>query len=221
VISIQDRIAEKVSEIVGELEGSIDDYILSGFVKFQSPYGLMHSRIKGAHALKISEVFKHRRQEFAEPIDSKDTDLKEGYSNFTKTQLKKLVAFCDLIILDCNKISGESKNSRKPRKRKVKSIDQLTSKVLYCESNDEFKLKSELPKTIIGATQLWVFNVSMLNYSETKSVQKTLRKPEVILPEIIKGSKVFLRNVIDSVKAKESCLNGRLNRDTILLKVIK
>ena len=242
VISIQDRIAEKVSEIVGELEGSIDDYILSGFVKFQSPYGLMHSRIKGAHALKISEVFKHRRQEFAEPIDSKDTDLKEGYSNFTKTQLKKLVAFCDLIILDCNKISGEAKNSRKPRKRKVKSIDQLTSKVLYCESNDEFKLKSELPKTIIGATQLWVFNVktrklgvyhaldaegfsikgtSMLNYSETKSVQKTLRKPEVILPEIIKGSKVFLRNVIDSVKAKESCLNGRLNRDTILLKVIK
>ena len=242
VISIQDRIAEKVSEIAGELEGSIDDYVLCGFVKFQSPYGLMHSRIKGAHALKISEIFKRRRQEFAEPIDSKDTDLKEGYSNFTKMQLKKLVAFCDLIILDCNKISGESKNTRKPRKRKVKSIEELTSKVLYCEANDEFKLKSELPKTIIGATQLWVFNIktrklgvyqaldaegfsikgtSILNYSEMKSVQKVLRKPEVILPEIIKGSKVFLRNVIDSVKAKESCLNGRLNRDTILLKVVK
>jgi hypothetical protein len=54
-----------------------------------------------------------------------------------------------------------------------------------------------------------------------KSVQKTLRKPEAILPEILKGSKVFLRNVIDTIKAKESCLNGRLNRDTILLKVIK
>lgn len=242
IISIQDRIAEKVSEIAGELEGSIDDYILSDFVKFQSPYGLMHSRIKGVHAVKISEIFKRRRQQFAEPLETKEDQLKDGYSNFTKMQLKKLVAFCDLIILDCNKISGESKQTRKPRKRKAKSADQLVVKVLYCESNDEYKLKSELPKNIIGAMQLWVFNIktrklgvyhaldaegfsikgtSILNFSETKSLQKTLRKPEVTLPEIVTGSKVFLRNALESVKAKESCLTGRLNRDTILLKVVK
>ena len=43
-VSIQDRLAEKVSEIAGELEGSIDDYILSKFTKAPSPYGIMHDK---------------------------------------------------------------------------------------------------------------------------------------------------------------------------------
>ena len=73
----------------------------------------------------------------------------------------------------------------------------------------------------LDASGFSIKGTSLLNFSEMKSVQKTLRKPEAILPEVVKGSKVFLRNVIESVRAKESCLNGRLNRDTILLKVIK
>ena len=242
VISIQERVADKIAEIAGDLEGAIDDYILGGFNKQTSPYALLHGRAKNMHVSKIMDIFKKRRAEFAEVMITSDSDLKEGYSNFSKTQLKKLVAYCDQIILDCTKIAGEAKVSRKPRKRKAKSPDQLVEKVQFCESNDEFKLKSELPKTIIGSTQLWVFNIktrklgvyhaldasgfsikgtSLLNFSEMKSMQKTLRKPETILPEVVKGSKVFLRNVIDTIKTKESCLNGRLNRDTILLKVIK
>jgi hypothetical protein len=41
---------EKVSEIAGDLEGAIDDYILSKFAKIPSPYGVMHGRVKGKHA---------------------------------------------------------------------------------------------------------------------------------------------------------------------------
>lgn len=242
VVTIQDRLAEKVSEIAGELEGAIDDYILSEFSKQPSPFGIMHDKVKGMHATRLIEIFRKRRAEFDGVLNTDDPLLKEGYSNFNKTELKKLVAFCDLIITDAMKLGEASKLTRKPRKRKAKSADQLVAKVQFCESNDEFKLKSELPKTIIGATQLWVFNIktrklgvyhasdaggfsvkgtSVTNFSEMKSIQKTLRKPESLLPEILKGSKVFLRNVIDTIKAKESCLNGRLNRDTILLKVIK
>jgi tRNA splicing endonuclease len=242
VVTIQDRLAEKVSEVAGELEGAIDDYITSEFSKQTSPFGIMHDRVKAMHATRLIEIFRKRRAEFDEVLSTDDSLLKEGYSNFSKPELKKMVAYCDLIITDAMKLSEASKLTRKPRKRKAVSADQLVAKVQFCESNDELKLKSELPKSIIGATQLWVFNVktrklgvyhaldaggfsikgtSLLNFSEMKSVQKTLRKPEAILPEIVKGSKVFLRNVIESVRAKESCLNGRLNRDTILLKVVK
>ena len=62
---------------------------------------------------------------------------------------------------------------------------------------------------------------SIVNFSETKSIQKTLRKPEVMLPEVLKGGKVFLRNAIDSIKAVESKLTGRINADTILLRMMK
>lgn len=242
VIPIQVRNAERVSEVAGELEGCIDDYILEDFAKFQSPYRLMHSRIKGVHASKVSEIFKHRRHQFAEPITSKDNVLVEGHSNFTKSQLKKLVAYCDLIILDCTRISGEAKLAKKPRKAKFKTPGQLVEKVVFCESNDEYGLKSEAPQRIIGAMQLWVFNIKtrklgiyqaqdvdgfsikgtvLLNFSETKSVHKTLRKPETVLSSILKGSKAFLSTAMDSVTTAESCLNGRLNRDTILLKIVK
>jgi hypothetical protein len=61
---------------------------------------------------------------------------------------------------------------------------------------------------------------SLLNYN-TKSVMKKLRKPEQMLPEVLKGGKVFLRNVIDNIKAVESPLSGRINEDTILLRVMK
>jgi hypothetical protein len=62
---------------------------------------------------------------------------------------------------------------------------------------------------------------SILNYTESKSVQKKLRKPEVTLPDVLSGGKVFLRNVIENIRAVESALSGRINADTILLKVTK
>jgi hypothetical protein len=242
-VSIQDRLAEKISEIIGELEGTIDDYILGQFKKSPVPYGVMHGmNAKGMHANKISEWAKYRRAQFEEALESDDPQIKEGWSNFNKVQLKKLIAYCDLIITDCIKISGESMASRKPRKRKVKSPDQLVAKVKILESDETFKLKSVPAKDIIGALQLWVFNVktkklgvynaedagglsvkgsSLLNYNEGKSVTKTLRKPDVVLPEVLKGGKVFLRNVMENLTTKDSPANGRLNGDTILLRVIK
>lgn len=241
-VSIQDRVAEKVSEIIGELEGSIDDYILSEFKKEPSPYGIMHDKAKAMHAAKIIEWFKKVRLEYDEVLNTDDPLLKEGYSNFSKTELKKLVAYCDTIITDSMKIADESKAGRKPRKKKTKSPEQLVSKLQYLKSSDEYKLESQDPKHIIGATSLWVFNVknrklgvyhaldsqgfgvkgtSLTNFSEMKSIQKTLRKPEDVLPDVKKGSKVYLRNAMSLIKSKESGLTGRINSDTILIMIIK
>ena len=241
VVSIQERLKEKVSEIAGDLEGAIDDYILSGFKDSKSPFALMQDRTKGLHATRLIEIFKRRRAEFDEVLNSKDTQVKEGYSNFTKPQIKKIIAYCDSIITDALKISGEAKATRKPRKRKAKTADQLLGKLNYLEESKEFKLKSVTPKQILGATQLWVFNVktkalgvyhaedasgfsvkgsTLQNFSEMKSVTKRLRKPEKVLSEVLNGGKVTLRNILGKVTTKESFLTGRLNKDTILLRII-
>jgi hypothetical protein len=244
VVTIQDRIAEKSSECVGEMEGQIDDMILSEFKDFPSPYGLMHTMaIKGAHTRYIVEWAKKRRNEFDEVLNNTtDKDLKEGYSNFTKPNLKKIISFCDQVILDCQKVTSDGAVTRKPRKRKEKSPDQLVSKVKVCVEFKELNLKSVDTKQIIGATQLWVYNTktrklgvyhaedaggfqvkgtSLTNFSETKSIQKKLRKPEVSLPEVLQAGKVTLRNYLDGIRAVEGVLNGRLNADTILLRVMK
>jgi hypothetical protein len=242
VITIQDRIREKVSECVGELEGQIDELITSSFKANVSPYAIMHTLdIKGVHANRVVDVFKIKRQEFDEVMNTDDKELKEGYSNFKKTELKKLVAYCDQVIMDGLKISGAANKSRKPRKRKEKTPDQLVAKMKLCIEFAELNLKSVKPREVIGAMSLWVYNTktrklgcyhaedaggfsvkgtSITNFNETKSVQKKLRKPEVTLPEVLKGGKVYLRNALDNIRAVESALTGRINEDTILVRAI-
>jgi hypothetical protein len=243
VPNIQDRIREKASECIGELEGQLDDLILSKFSTEVSPYAVMHTlEIKGVHTKHISDWFKTKRIEFDDVLHTADAELKEGYSNFSKPQLKKLVAWCDQVILDCGKIAGEAVKSRKPRKRKTKTPEQLVAKIKVMDEHKELKLKSVPAKDIIGAMQLWVFNTknrklgcyhaidadglsvkgsSIINFNESKSVQKTLRKPEATLPEILKGGKVYLRNALEGIRSVESGLTGRLNADIILVRVVK
>ena len=239
--SIQDRLNEKISEIAGDLEGAIDEVVTSKFNTMPSPFAIMQDRAKGMHANKLIDIFKKRRSEFDEVLNTKDAEVREGYSNFTKPQLKKLVAFCDTIITDAMKIAGEAKVNRKPRKRKAKTPDQLVSKVQYCQKFDELKLVSIKPKDIIGAMQLWVFNTknrklgvyhaddaggfsvkgtTITNYTETKSISKTVRKPDQILPEVLKAGKIGLRNLLGTLNTKESQLNGRINSDIVLLRVL-
>lgn len=117
IVSIQDRMKEKVSEIAGDLEGAIDDYILSKFTKTPSAYGVMHGRVKGKHAKMLVPIFEKRRDEYQEVLDTDDKELKEGYSNFSRVELKKLVSFCNLIIEDAMKLGNESKKV-KVKKRK-------------------------------------------------------------------------------------------------------
>jgi len=243
VPNIQDRIREKASECIGELEGQLDELITSSFSANSAPYAVMHTmEIKGVHTKHISDWFKTKRIEFDDVLHTDDAEVKEGYSNFSKPQLKKIIAWCDQVILDCGKIAGEAVKSRKPRKRKSKTPEQLVAKIKVMEEHKELKLKSVPTKDIIGAMQLWVFNTknrklgcyhaidadglsvkgsSIINFNESKSVQKTLRKPEAIMPEIVKGGKVYLRNALDGIRAVESGLTGRLNADIILVRVVK
>jgi hypothetical protein len=238
-VNIQDRIREKAIECIGELEGQIDDIIIKS--ESPQPYAVMHTLgIKGVHTRAILEWSREKRAEFEEVLTTDDSQLKEGYSNFKKTDLKKIIAYCDQVILDCNKVVQSV--VRKARKRKAKSPEQLVAKIKHCLEFKDLSLTSVKSTDIIESMQLWVYNTktrklgvyhaedagglsvkgsSIVNFSETKSIQKTLRKPEVMLPEVLNGGKVFLRNAIDSIKAVESKLTGRINADTILLRVIK
>jgi hypothetical protein len=155
--------------------------------------------------------------------------------------LKKVIAYYDQIIVDALKIAGEAKESRKPRARKKKSPDQLVSKMQYLGKFDELNLESIPAKQIIGSTQLWVYNTktkklgvyhaedaggfgvngsTLTNYNEGKSVGRMLRKPKDVLTNVMKSGKLALRNILPALTTVEAPLTGRINKDTILLKVL-
>jgi len=119
--NIQDRINEKVHDCIGELEGQLDDYIMSEFKDMGSAYGVMHTyEIKGVHANKIIKIYQKKKLHYEEVLDSDDKQFKEGYSNFKRMQLKKIIGYINSVIDDATKIKTASLKNRKPRVRKIK-----------------------------------------------------------------------------------------------------
>jgi hypothetical protein len=110
----------------------------------------------------------------------------------------------------------------------------------YLKQDEKIKLVSINPQDIIGTKELWIYNVksrklgkyvaaefnelgvkgtTVIGFDPIKSVQKTLRKPEEQLKEFKAAGKVQLRKFLDDIKAVDIKLNGRINEDTVLLKV--
>ena len=241
VVSIQDRIREKASDEVGEIEGLVDEFIAGG-CKFAPD---MESYLKGKELSavvqkKMCEVFIKRSKEFEDAMNTSDADIKEGYSNFSKVQLRKIKEFYDAIVTETNR-GAEKKPTRKTRKVKEKPASVIASKVQYMKDFAELNLKSVLPEKIVGANQVWLYNTktkllgmynadnakgltikgtTIQNFNTETSTGKRLRKPEVTVKQVLDGGKIVLKKLLDGLTTKPAELTGRINSDTIVVRVI-
>jgi hypothetical protein len=68
--------------------------------------------------------------------------------------------------------------------------------------------------------ELGIKGTSITGFDDTKSIQKTVRKPDVTLKEFQQAGKVALRKFLEEIKATDIKLTGRINKEIILLKVI-
>jgi hypothetical protein len=241
VISIQDRVKAKSESIIGEMEGLVDDYGIRGDASKLNAYQWMiDNDVKPVHAGRIIEHFRECAKEPLAAISGKDECLKDGYSIYNKARMMNLLQVYAVICKDAERLSANASTARKPRKKKPVSFDKMVAKIKYKIKDDTLKLQSVDPVKVVGAIQLWIFNTktrklgvynaedagglkvkgtTLLNYVEESSVAKTLRKPEKILPSVVDGGKVALRKVMDGIKSKPAKLNGRINKDTLLLRV--
>jgi len=241
--SIQERIEDKAREHVGELEGLIDDCISKKtFTGFDAYEWMQTRQVKAVHIKFIVPFCEKRIAELKEVIAGTDEQLVEGYSNFKKTLLKQYLVFLNTVVADCSRITHVAKVTRAPRKKKPKTTEKILATFQYKKEDKDFKVASINPADVIGASQLWVFNTktrklgcyfsidssglsvkgtTLLNFDETKSIQKTVRKPEVVLPSVVSVGKVALRKTLTDINAVEQAMSGRINTDTILLRVIK
>jgi len=245
VPTIQDRLQEQLREYLAESEGWIDEFSLHGFSSKIVPFNwFKENSIKPIQIKSIADHYRHHNlTELRAAFDGTDPQLVEGYSHLTKSELKKTIAFIELIVADAEKwydISRQiSANTRKPRQIKKKPAIKQIARLKYLKESGEFK--SIDPTSIVGAEQLWVFNTktrqlgayicdnqhgfsvkgcTILNFNVVESVGKKLRKPEEMIPKVLAAGKVALRKIIPGIKAKEKSLTGRINKDTILLKVM-
>ncbi len=240
VVSIQDRINNKASDLIGELEEQLDVFFKAGVIQFDVKKWSLEKGIKPQIAKRIAEHFRPQYEEISQAIEGKDKELVEAYKGWRKPILKIMVLFIKKIIDHMIELDSAGQSVRKPRAKKVKPASVLVAKMNYCKSADT--LTSVEPKEIIGASQLWVYNhktrnlsvynavghsglsvrgTTITGYDEATSITKKLRKPEAVIKPLLEGGKIYLRKVMENITTKEAAANGRINAETILLRVVK
>ena len=240
-VSIQDRIKEKAEDEVGEVEGLVDDFIASGCKSSVDVSAYFKGKNLSTVVLnRMCEFFIRKAKEFEEVMNSTDADIKEGYSNFTKVQLRKVKEFYDSLVSETNRSAVANKPIRKKRTVKEKPASAVVAKLNYLQEFAELGLKSIAPEKIIGATQVWAYNTktkllgvynaenakgltvkgsTLQNFNVETSIGKRLRKPEVTIKELLEAGKIKLKKILSELSTKESLLTGRLNSDTIIVRV--
>lgn len=242
VVNIQERITEKANEELGELEGFVDDFILNGCKSSGDITNFMKSRqYSSVVAKKICDGFINRAKEIEEVMLGNDDQLKEGYSNFTKSELKRLKDLLDTIVSESNRMTTANKPIRKKRKIKEKPATVVVAKMKYMQEFSELKLTSVQPEKIVGAMQVWTYNTktkllgvynadnakgltvkgsTLQNFNAETSIGKRLRKPDVVIKDLLDAGKVKLKKILPELTTKESNLTGRMNDDTIIVRIL-
>ena len=238
--TIQDRLNEKMSEVLGEIEGVFDDVITGNPTSFKAYDFLTVNKVPQAQLNRYAEFFLKRRQEMESARKKEDAQLVEAYRHFKAADYKRVFAWIDDYIAGVEQYRDVKKATKKARVKKAPSKEKVVSKLKYAKDDKALKIVSINPADILGAQELWVYNnktrklgkyvaanyqtlgikgTTIVGFDEEKSVAKTLRKPDEQLKEFARAGKVTLRTFLKDIKAVEVKLNGRISTDVLLLKV--
>lgn len=221
----------------------LDNMISKDQIDADAVYDFLRSRNPSQVALRY--LLDHYKSNVSESDDYESHNKLKGVAKKFNHQLRTgsahIVGVVEKVL---NNVRAENKlnKMRKPRKRKIKPAQMQVKNLKFKENDSSLKLVSIPPITVIAAPTLITFNTktrkvsifyakntdglsvkgtSILNYDTGRSKQKTLRKPEEMLEHLTGTSLIRFEKVFEGIKAKQSQPTGRINEDTMLLKVFK
>ena len=241
--NIQDRLREKVSECAGELDGMFDEFVTAG-AKMSADYKpIMVIRGLNVAPQMISDIanlWKHKLAEFETVIEGKDAQLVEGYSNFSKIQMRNLVKFCEAVINDCGAYVQIKKVERKPRKVKSVPPEKRAAKFKVLMDFVELKLKGLPAASLVDKAEAWLYDTkkrklihlvadshtqaftvksnSIIGFSTIETMQKTVRKPADVVRAVQAAGKPAARKIYKDLTTTETPFNGRGTENLVILK---
>lgn len=242
VPNIQENIRNKASGILAEIL-NVEEKMISSRFKDNGQEALnilKREETKGVHCKFIKDELSRIIKEIES--SSKDAELKEGYSVYKKPDLKKYLTWLKSLVTECDLKIANMSRVRKPRKKKVRSAEDVAKKAQIQESFSELNLKSMPASSIVGSSTVVLFNTNtkelqmlnsfpgkeltikgttILNFDPSSSTKKKVRKMELIKTSFSKKMAITkVRELIEkTLKTKSSVPNGRLNKYTMILSV--
>ena len=230
VVSIQDRVQAKIYQLITECEEAVD----------ADPKLDIYEWLVGKEA--TAQVASAIRDFYAKGLGDHEPD------EFDTREMKKaredLKKYWESFVLLVDRFINNKKavKVRKPREKKVKSAVDVVKNLKFQKEDKALKVVSVHPAEIVGCKQLWVYNTkykklsrydavgpagiqvkgtTLIGFDVETASSKALRKPDTSLQSLLSAGKVVLRTFMSELKTSESKPNGRINEQTILLRVIK
>ena len=165
----------------------------------------------------------------------------EGYSHLKRSTLNHRIKVCKAMLEDLERIRSATKASRNIKVKRPKSVDKQVAKVQYKKEDNDFKIVSINPIQIPTKSRLYAFNTkskmvieyitesvngfeisgsTIKNFSKGLSRTICLRKPLDFLPIVLQKTPKQIDAAWQTLKTKTKVPNGRINKDTILLRVL-
>lgn len=239
--------AEQEAKIqYADLFAEIDNCVLKNEVSSEKIYEFLRDKSPSVAVLRL--LLSHYEDNVSDaetyyknnPIKSVPLKVK-NYVNTLRDNSATVLAQISKI-LNNTKAEIKLQKIRRPRKKKIKPANMQIRSLQFKERDEGLKLVSIPPTSVISAPTLVVFNTktrkvgmyvakttdglsvkgtTIQNYDEEKSTQKTLRKPEEMLPMLTDYALRRFEKVFEDIKAVDTKLNGRINTDVLLIKVFK
>lgn len=202
----QDTILETVKTSAIEIDEWLSNSSNNGWKPNQFEFRAFFEKYKftATHAKRLESFYidefarleklvkpKDKKNMSQEEIDELD-QLREGYSNYTKSQLTKYYQALCLIMQECQAFINTKKAIKSVNKKITpKNIETQVSKLKYLANDTTHNLTSINPRTIIGAEILWIYNTKtrkLGRYVASKIDPNGMRRPGSGLS--VKGSAI-------------------------------
>jgi hypothetical protein len=242
--TVQDHMNEKFQDIVGEIESWLDAASASTEYPADMVAWMRERNVPQAFVNRIGAYYTPVMEELeAAKIKNADPELKAAYKHYDKDRFKRVSSFFAQLTEALSTYGQVKKATRAARVKKPVSKEKMIKKVKYATQDTDLNLVSINPVDVIGAKELWVYNkktrklgkyvaaadsgtlgikgTAILGFDVKASISKTVRKPEVVMKKFMTAGKVQLRTWMDELNTTGVQMNGRLNADTLLLKVTK
>ena len=238
-------VKEKTSDFIAEIEDIIDMFNTDVHMDWDN-YSVYNEMVKAdlnaVSAKKVLDYYKPLQAEMTELVEKKTEDLVEAYSHWKLRERKQFLKIVTSICDDAEKYVMSKKAVRKPSKPRVKTADKQIAKLNYLKDSNEFKLTSINPTLIIGSNRLYTFNTktrmlteyvnekpggfevkgsTLVGFDADRSRGIRLRKPEEHLTTFLSKTPAAINKFWGTLTTKTvDNVNGRINKDTIILRVL-
>ena len=248
VVNIQEIMREKADEALCDIEALVDEFIDAkcpkDFSVNQKVVGALTTRnVLPQHMATAIKRYQRLLDEYLEVQEGKCEQLNEGYSHYSKMQIRYTIKFIEDVIAAMNGYIGLKQAAKKPRAKKAVPVERVVAKLKHCKSFKDDALKLELvglsPVKLHQCAEAWVYDTAkrkmhhyvaddyskclmvkgntIIGFDKKESGMKTLRKPVEQIKALM-GSKPAARKYFKEIKAVEAVPNGRFNTGMIILK---